>query len=274
MKIITGFFYFAVLLLLISCSTNPYIVGNKKYKKQAKEFANTLKAQPVNNFSADSLKQPQYWVGTTNFGMRKPSFVILHHTAQNSCEQTLKTFTLEKTEVSAHYVICKDGTVHHMLNNYLRAWHAGNSKWGNATDINSLSIGIEIDNNGKDSFSLAQINSLEGLLAGLKNEFSIPAANFIGHLDIAPGRKVDPNPSFPWEDLANKGYGLWYNDTTNLILPVDFNSDLALRIIGYNIEKPQAAMQSFRLHFLASQKKGDFDPEELKVLYAVMKRYL
>ncbi|MEO5990160.1 MAG: N-acetylmuramoyl-L-alanine amidase [Ferruginibacter sp.] len=274
MRIITRFFYFVSLLLIVSCASNPYIVSNKKYKKQAKTFANTLKAQPVNNFTADSLKQPKYWVGTTNFGMRKPSYVILHHTAQNSCEQTLKTFTLERTEVSSHYVICKDGTVHHMLNDYLRAWHAGNSKWGNAVDINSSSIGIEIDNNGKDSFSLAQINSLEGLLAGLKKEFNIPAANFIGHLDIAPGRKVDPNPTFPWKTLADKGFGLWYDDTTNLIMPADFNSELALRIIGYNIEKIESARQSFRLHFLASEKKGDFDPEELKVLYAVMKKYL
>lgn len=274
MKILTGFFYTVVLLLFISCVANPYLATNKKYKKQVKQFAKTLQAQPVNNFKADSLKQPAYWVGTTNFGMRKPSYVILHHTAQNSCEQTLKTFTLEKTEVSAHYVICKDGTVFHMLNDYLRAWHAGNSKWGSAVDINSSSIGIEIDNNGKDTFSLAQLNSLEGLLAGLKKEFSIPAANFIGHLDIAPGRKVDPNPTFPWKILAEKGFGLWYSDTTGLALPPDFTSDIALRIIGYNIEKPEAARQSFRLHFLASEKKGDFDPAELKVLYAVMKKYL
>ena len=74
--------------------------------------------------------------------------------------------------------------------------------------------------------------------------------------------------------LADKGFGLWYSDTTNLILPADFNSDFALRIIGYNIEKPESARQSFRLHFLASEKKGDFDPAELKVLYAVMKKYL
>ena len=61
---------------------------------------------------------------------------------------------------------------------------------------------------------------------------------------------------------------------TNLMVPADFNSDIALRIIGYNIEKPEAARQSFRLHFLASDKKGEFDFAELKVLYAVMKKYL
>ena len=65
------------------------------------------------------------WVGTTNFSIRRPNFVIIHHTAQDSCEQTLRTFTLPRTSVSAHYVICEDGTVHHMLNDLLRAHHAG-----------------------------------------------------------------------------------------------------------------------------------------------------
>ena len=106
------------------------------------------------------LSYADQWVGTTNFSIRKPNFVILHHTAQNSCDQTLKTFTLERTEVSAHYVICRDGTVYHMLNDLLRAHHAGVSKWGNNSDINSSSIGIEIDNNGSEPFTDAQINSL------------------------------------------------------------------------------------------------------------------
>jgi N-acetylmuramoyl-L-alanine amidase len=96
--------------------------------------------------------------------MRKPNFVVIHHTAQNSCDQTLKTFTLARTQVSAHYVICKDGTIHHMLNDYLRAWHGGVSRWGSTTDLNSSSIGIEIDNNGFDVFSDAQVNSLLQLL--------------------------------------------------------------------------------------------------------------
>ena len=95
------------------------------------------------------------WVGTTNLSMRRANFVIIHHTAQNSCEQTLQTFTLPRTQVSAHYVICKDGTVHHMLNDLLRAHHAGVSKWGNTTDLNSSSIGIELDNNGFEPFSEA-----------------------------------------------------------------------------------------------------------------------
>ncbi len=95
-----------------------------------------------------------------NFDLRKPNFVIIHHTAQNGCPETLHTFTIKQSQVSAHYVICKDGTVHHMLNDYLRAWQAGLSKWGNNSDINSSSIGIELDNNGFEYFTDPQIASL------------------------------------------------------------------------------------------------------------------
>ncbi len=138
-------------------------------------FASVLKQTPPQ----DSLLQVVgAWVGTTNFNMRKPNFVIIHHTAQNSCDQTLKTFTTPKTSVSAHYVICKDGTMHHMLNDYLRAWHGGIGKWGNNTDINSSSIGIEIDNNGVDTFATAQINTLLQLLANLKKAYSMPPCQF------------------------------------------------------------------------------------------------
>jgi N-acetylmuramoyl-L-alanine amidase len=177
-----------VTLFVYSCTPRPYAATNKQYKKQAKELAKNISAVPKDSLLADSMKFPASWVGTTNFGLRKPSSVIIHHTAQKSCEQTLKTFTLERTQVSSHYVICEDGTLHHMLNDYLRAWHAGAGKWGGQSDINSSSIGIEIDNDGTEVFTEAQINTLLGLLATLKKTHNIPTANFIGHADIAPTR--------------------------------------------------------------------------------------
>ncbi|WP_374166118.1 N-acetylmuramoyl-L-alanine amidase [Arcticibacter sp. MXS-1] len=186
---------FLLAAVLPSCSPHPYKATNKLYKKQAKELTQSLTdIPPVEAFSS---KVPPYAVGTVNFNLRKPNYVIIHHTAQNSCEQTLKTFTLKRTQVSAHYVICKDGTVHHMLNDYLRAWHGGVAKWGSLTDINSASIGIELDNNGNEPFPDQQINSLITLLGALKKNYGIPAANFIGHADIAPRRKPDPNAFFP-----------------------------------------------------------------------------
>ena len=118
--------------IIAGCASGPYATSNKAYKRQAKKFAAELRRQPA---AIDSVPAPAQWVGTTNFGMRKPNFVIIHHTAQSACDSTLRTFTLTRTQVSAHYVICKDGTVHHMLNDYLRAWHAGAGKWGNLTDV-------------------------------------------------------------------------------------------------------------------------------------------
>ena len=205
--------------------------------------------------------------------MRKPDFVIIHHTAQNSCEQTLRTFTLSRTQVSAHYVICKDGTVHHMLNDYLRAWQAGVSSWGNNKDINSCSIGIELDNNGYDSFPAAQINSLLTLLDTLKSKYFIPAANFIGHADIAPTRKIDPNVNFPWELLAFHGYGLWYDDTTMINVPSNFNDLQALRIIGYSIKDTSAAIVAFKRHFERQDSSAILTEADKKILYDLMLKY-
>jgi N-acetylmuramoyl-L-alanine amidase len=257
-----------IFIILNSCSPNPYKASNKSYKKQAKDYGKLLAEYPLK----DSVTNSSRFVGTTNFNLRKPNFVILHHTAQNSCEQTLATFTTVKSQVSAHYVICKDGTVHHMLNDYLRAWQAGLSKWGNATDINSLSIGIEIDNNGFEPFTEPQINSLLLLLDRLKKAYNIPTANFIGHADIAPGRKVDPNRYFPWQKLSENGFGFWY-DTTGIEVPANFDAMQALRVVGYDIAKPEAAIQSFKLHFVQADSTKTINDEDRKILFDLEKKY-
>ncbi|HXB95264.1 MAG TPA: N-acetylmuramoyl-L-alanine amidase [Puia sp.] len=241
-------FYILLLTLFAGCTVNPYKATNKDYKKQAKQYARTIGQTPLAT-GVDSVPAPPYWVGTTNFNLRKPNFVIIHHTAQNSCPQTLQTFTTPRTQVSAHYVICRDGTVHHMLNDYLRAWQAGVSRWGNVTDVNSISIGIELDNDGFEPFADAQITSLLHLLAKLKTGYGIPAANFIGHGDIAPTRKNDPSHWFPWKQLADSGFGLWYADTTGISVPDGFSSLTALRIIGYDVRDSSAAAQAFKRHF-------------------------
>ena len=203
-------YLYLLIIITIFAACSPYAKTNTVSKKQAKEYSKLLREYPVKDSAG--LLYADTWVGTTNFSMRRPNFVVIHHTAQNSCEQTLTTFTLPRTQVSAHYVICKDGTVHHMLNDLLRAHHAGVSRWGNNTDLNSSSIGIEIDNNGTDSFSVQQISSLLVLLGRLKRAYNIHTTNFIGHADVAPGRKVDPNRTFPWQRLAEQGYGCWRSE--------------------------------------------------------------
>ena len=268
------FGYVLLAIFLFSCSPKPYSATNKLYAKQSKVFANRISTIPNNLIIADSLKMPGYNAYTTNFGMRKPNIVVIHYTAQNSCEQTLQTFTKPATQVSAHYVICKDGMLHHMLNDYLRAWHAGAGRWGNNTDVNSSSIGIEIDNNGVDNFSTAQINTLMGVLSFLKKEYNIPAENFIGHSDVAPARKIDPGILFPWKALSEQGFGLWYDDTTGVIVPADFNVKNALKIIGYDVKNLPNAMGAFKRHFLRTANDLLFTKQEEKVLYALMQKVL
>ena len=257
-------------LMVFACSPKPYGNTNKVYRNQNKVYAQQILLEPGNPIN-DTIKQPPYWVGTTNFGLRKPNFVIIHHTAQNACDQTLKTFTTPKSAVSAHYVICKDGTVHHMLNDYLRAAHAGVSRWGNLIDINSASIGIELDNTGFEPFDSLQINSLISLLSTLKRNYAIPTANFIGHGDIAPTRKNDPNWRFPWKKLSEKGFGLWYDDFRDSI-PGGFNPITALRIIGYDIKDTTAAIRSFKRHFLQDTTKR-LNEIDRSVLYNLQKKY-
>jgi N-acetylmuramoyl-L-alanine amidase len=259
-----------LLYAVYSCNPGKYSPTNKAYKKQVDAYAKLLKEYPVKDSAG--LPYADEWVGTTNLSMRRPNFVVIHHTAQNSCEQTLKTFTLPRTQVSAHYVICEDGTVHHMLNDLLRAHHAGVSKWGNTTDLNSASIGIELDNNGFEYFPEAQMNSLLTLLERLKKAYNIPSANFIGHGDIAPTRKNDPNWRFPWKSLAEKGFGHWYADTLNIALPPGFDHIQALRVVGFDTRDTNAAIVGFKRHWLQDTTRG-LNPGQMKILYQLSRKY-
>lgn len=212
------------------------------------------------------------WYAAIDFNIRRPNFVILHHTAQDNVAQTLFTFSVPRPgrESSAHYVIGKDGKVFQMLNDYVRSWHAGASKWGSITDMNSCSLGIEIDNNGKDeAFTDAQINVLLILLRYLKEQYKIPQANFIGHSDIAPGRKEDPGKLFPWKKLADAGFGYWYDSNTLKDPPADFNTIWALRVIGYDVSDTKTAIRAFNLHYLQKANADSLTDYDKKVLYNV-----
>lgn len=271
---LTRFFLIATAVSLAACAPQPYKATNKVYHQQAKHWSGVLKQQP-DVIRADSAATPTWWAGTTNFNLRKPNYVIIHHTAQQSCEQTLRTFTLQRTQVSAHYVICEDGTIHHMLNDYLRAWHGGVSRWGSMTDINSASIGIELDNDGREPFARPQIRSLLVLLDTLKHRYNIPAANFIGHGDIAPKRKVDPSVLFPWNELATKGFGLWYGDTANVRVPEVFNTVLALRTVGYDVKDTTDAISAFKRHFIPSDSlspAGVLNDQGKKILISILEK--
>lgn len=302
---------FAIVSIMVSCAGNPYAPTNRVHKKQAKALSKELKVLPPPSPGPNAMQNyAEDWVGTTNFSLRRPNIVVIHHTAQNSVDQTLKTFTLKRTQVSSHYVIGRNGEVYHMLNDLYRAWHAGNGQWGSNTDINSASIGIELDNNGFEAFSPLQIASLLELLEDLKTKYNIPTANFIGHSDIAPTRKNDPNRTFPWKLLALKGFGLWYDEPIDIIgEPVegsntavgiepsefgrvsndstpspnsisqnpellDVSPRVALKIIGYDVTDLPAAIKAFKLHFIQTEVDTTLTDYDLKVLNNLYKKYL
>jgi N-acetylmuramoyl-L-alanine amidase len=263
-------------IALSACSPKiqpPYAAKNKLYHTQNDSLVDVItREQPAMLVDSAGGAIPSEWVGTVNFNLRKPNYVIIHYTAQDSVKQTLSTFTLVKPQVSAHYVVSKDGKVYHMLNDYLRAWHAGISKWGSITDMNSCSIGIEIDNNGHEPFNDVQVKSLLALLAQLKKTYNIPQANFIGHQDIAPLRKPDPGPLFPWKLLAQKGFGFWREELLELP-PDNFDYATALKLIGYDISNLPVAIVAFKRHFVQTDETPVMTQLDLNILYNVYRKY-
>jgi len=170
--------------------------------------------------------------------------------------------------VSAHYLIGRDGGIYQLVPENARAWHAGKSWWGGQTDINSASIGIELDNTGSEPFAEAQIEALLALLADIRQRHRIPAANFIGHADVAPTRKSDPSAFFPWKRLAQQGFGLWC-DAPLPPAPPGFDLPLTLTAIGYDPATPEASRQAFRLHFLAAAGAAT-EEEEKSLAYCLL----
>ncbi|GGX50772.1 N-acetylmuramoyl-L-alanine amidase [Tateyamaria omphalii] len=131
--------------------------------------------------------------------------MVLHYTAMETAEAAIERLCDPEAEVSAHYVVCKSGRVTQLVPEGLRAWHAGAGEWRGLSDINSRSIGIELDNDGASPFAEPLMESLEVLLGTILRAWDIPCTNVIGHSDMAPGRKFDPGPRFDWRRLASQG---------------------------------------------------------------------
>lgn len=148
-----------------------------------------------------------------NFGPRRdgllPRLVVIHFTGMAVMEEALERLCAPEHEVSAHYLIARDGRLFQLVEEEQRAWHAGHGTWGGLADINSRSIGIELDNTGSAPFSAPLMDRLEGLLAALLPRWNIPPEGVIGHQDFAPTRKWDPGPRFDWQRLARSGLAVW-----------------------------------------------------------------
>lgn len=209
------------------------------------------------------------WVPSPNHDARRPVLVVLHYTEQDSAQRSLDTLRTGNSggRVSAHYLIGQDGTRYQLVSDTHRAWHAGAGHWGAITDVNSASIGIELDNDGRSPFAEPLVESLLVLLDDLVTRWRIPPANIIGHSDMAPTRKIDPGVEFPWRRLAEHGYGLWPQDGTPQA-PAGFDAVQALRAIGYPVDDMAATTRAFRMRFRGAAD-GELDDEDRRILHAL-----
>ena len=204
-----------------------------------------------------------------NFDERRPNFVVIHATGDASAAESLRTLTDPRSRVSAHYLIGRDGAVYRLVDERARAWHAGESKWGALTDLNSASLGIELDNDGEEPFPEAQVAALITLLGGMRERYRIPRANYLAHADIAPRRKVDPSRHFPWAVLAAHGFGLWCEPPWP-VPPDNFDGTLALRALGYDVSDQVAAVRAFKRRYIPDDPAPVLAERERSVLYCLL----
>ncbi len=159
-----------------------------------------------------------------NFGDRKDGkaaqYLILHYTGSPSAEEALHLLKGGRAghDVSAHYLVDETGVVTRLVDEDKRAWHAGKSYWDGEEDMNSASIGIEIQNPGHEfgyvPFTAAQVAAVIALCKDIMQRHGIAPENVLAHSDIAPQRKEDPGELFPWEELAQHGIGVWPSVTS------------------------------------------------------------
>lgn len=218
------------------------------------------------------------WRPSPNCGTRRggvlPDMIVLHHTAMQSCEAAAVRLCDPAFEVSAHYLIGADGAVIQMVDERLRAWHAGAGHWAGITDVNSRSIGIELDNDGRASFPAPQMASLRRLMRGIIRRWSIPPERVIGHSDMAPDRKADPGPFFDWQGLARSGLSVWPRTDDGVGASVDriaFRG--ALERFGYGPDSnDDLLLRAFRLRFRAGLS-GPLDPVDMAMAVDLARRF-
>jgi len=158
-----------------------------------------------------------------NFDQRRapPDMILLHYTGMETAEAAVTRLRDPEAKVSAHYVVDEDGAILRLVDEARRAWHAGKSWWRDETDINAVSIGIEIVNPGHEFgyrlFPDAQVEAVIALIDDIRTRWSVEDARILGHSDVAPTRKQDPGELFPWKRLAEHRQGLWFEPAAERI---------------------------------------------------------
>jgi N-acetyl-anhydromuramyl-L-alanine amidase AmpD len=247
--------------------------------------------------------------------------VVIHHTTGNFKGSFNVLTEPSGNPVSSHYLIPEpldssyeeqELKLYSLVKEEGRAWHAGTSYWAGKTSLNDMSIGIELVNQTYcrkseevipperedqqaarlcfyPDFAEPQLEMLIELLDGiLQRHTSVKPTHIIGHADIAPQRKIDPGPRFPWQRLYRLGYGAWFDDDTVFKYWEQFRQDLpavltlqtALHDYGYKIElsgendkQSRNVVKAFQMHFRPWLVSGELDQETVAILYALLEKY-
>lgn len=217
------------------------------------------------------------WQPSANFAERRggilPNMIVLHYTAMTSAEAALERLCDPAAEVSAHYLIAGDGRIWQMVDEADRAWHAGAGSWAGCDDINSRSIGIELDNTGAHPFAEPQMAALEALMPGIMARWSIAPVNVIAHSDMAPERKSDPGARFDWQRLARQGLSVWHEGTPIEGRDLSRFGDFA-QSFGYPKDTPhEDLLRAFRLRF-RPWKSGAIDARDLEIIQSLARLHV
>ena len=209
-----------------------------------------------------------------NFGPRRdglrPELVVLHYTAMESCEAAARALCDPAREVSAHYLISEAGEVMALVEEDMRAWHAGAGAWAGRRDVNSRSIGIELSNTGLTPFAARQMAALEALLPGILSRWSIAPEGVIAHSDMAPGRKIDPGPRFDWQRLARQGLSIWPGPQEIAVDWPRFRADAAR--FGYSEMEDDLLLTTLRLRFRPGHV-GPLDARDMGIMADLATRF-
>ena len=221
--------------------------------------------------------------------IKKISYIILHYTALPSIDESIHFLSKAENKVSCHYIISQNGKIYNLVDEKNRAWHAGQSTWLAEKDLNSVSIGIELDfspNHNNNKFSKSLLDALIVLTQYLKKKYNIDKKNILGHSDIAPYRKIDPGKKFPWKKLYQLNLA-YYPKTKNILelkkIRIWFKKNkiyadekkilIMLNIIGYDISKAinnkyyfRILLNSYRNHFF---QKANLKNSNLKLIYFI-----
>jgi N-acetylmuramoyl-L-alanine amidase len=230
-----------------------------------------------------------------NFGERKSgktiNCLILHYTGMRSSTEACDWLCNEASQVSSHYLVDEFGGIVQMVDESMRAWHAGVSTWFDEDDINSTSIGIEIHNlghHGYSDFPLEQMRAVAALCQDILHRHKIARHMVLAHSDVAPGRKVDPGEKFDWKFLHTHGVGHWVKPeplSGGSFLQLGDQGDpvlalqAMLKTFGYGIDvngnydqRTKTVIEAFQMHYRQARVDGVADQSTVATLHRLLKR--